>query len=316
MTNGPLVSVLIPTFNGGEFISQTILSVLNQTYEHLEIIISDDGSTDGTAEIVNQFASEDPRVRLDAHENIGIFANPIRLIKEASSDFVKFLLQDDLLDPPCIEHLLSGITSAEGIVMATSKRRIIDAHGQRLPDAQSNSALVGTSCRIPGTLLGDNLLEMNCNRIGELSTVLFRRDAVDVESLWSFPGWDPKVNGDVALWLKLLTRGDAWYCADELSSFRVHGGQFGQRPELIAAGVADWFHLIQGARTLGYLQVPSQERQALGVTLACAAATYVALTESPEANDVLDTIDITSARLREICVEASASDAVPSNLVA
>ncbi len=300
MSTNPLVSVLIPTFNGGEFVAQTIRSVLGQSYEHLEIIVSDDGSTDGTVEIVRHLAAEDDRVRLDAHANIGIFANPIRLLKAASSDLVKFVLQDDLLDPGCIEHLLSGLGPDESIVMATSKRRIIDASGHVCPDDASTTAIVQSSCRIPGILLGDHLLETNCNRIGELSTVLFRRNAVDADRLWQFPGLHPKVNGDVALWLKLLARGDAWYCNEELSSFRRHEGQFGQGPEIAIAGLRDWFHLIQGARSLGFLAVPSQERQALAVTLACAGSTYASLMNHEDASAILDTLDLTSRRLREL----------------
>lgn len=297
----PLVSILIPTYNGGEFISQTIVSALNQTHEHIEVIVSDDGSTDGTAEIVSQLADEDPRVRVDVHENIGIFANPIRLLRSASSDLVKFVLQDDLLDPTCVEQLVDGITSDEGIVMATSKRRTIDAHGTRMADSPATTALTSVSTRIPGILLGDNVLETNCNRIGELSTVLFRRSAVDVETLWEFPGWNPQVNGDVALWLKLLARGDAWYCSEELSSFRVHDAQFGKRPGLMTDGLLDWFHLAQGARSLGYLKVPSQERQALSMTLNCAAATYSLLEDGPEALRTLDIIGLVSHRLHELC---------------
>lgn len=300
MSTDPLVSVLIPTYNGGEFVAQTIASVLRSTHEHLEIIVSDDGSTDGTVEIARHFAAEDDRVVLDAHENIGIFANPIRLLKAASSDLVKFVLQDDLLDPSCIEHLLSGMGSDQSIVMATSKRRIIDASGHVCPDNASTTSIVQSSCRIPGILLGDHLLETNCNRIGELSTVLFRRNAVDADRLWHFPGWYPKVNGDVALWLKLLARGDAWYCAEELSSFRRHDGQFGQGPEIAIVGLLDWFHLIQGARSLGFLAVPSQERQALAVTLACAGSSYASLMNHPDAPAILDALDLTSERLREL----------------
>ena len=60
----PLVSVVLPTLNGRRFVAESIASILDQTYRHLELIVVDGGSTDGTREIVAQLA--DPRVVLDA----------------------------------------------------------------------------------------------------------------------------------------------------------------------------------------------------------------------------------------------------------
>jgi glycosyltransferase involved in cell wall biosynthesis len=69
-----LVSVCIPTFNGAQFIKQTLESVLGQTYDQLEIIIQDDGSTDNTLEIVRSFA--DPRITVrTSPENLGGASN-------------------------------------------------------------------------------------------------------------------------------------------------------------------------------------------------------------------------------------------------
>lgn len=300
----PLVSVLIPTYNGGAYVSQTIVSVLNQTYENIEIIISDDGSTDGTLEIIEQFATQDERIHIDAHENIGIFANPIRLLKAASSDLAKFVLQDDLLEANCIERLVAGINSRDGIVLATSKRKMIDESGNSLPDNQAIIGLAKEDSFIPGELLGDHVLETNCNRIGELTTVLFRRSAVEVDDMWGFPGWDVRTNGDIVLWIKLLARGDAWYCAETLSSLRKHGDQFGSRPDIVIDGTLEWFHLIQGARTMGFLKRPEQERLALATALAHSAGLHANLCDHPRAPEILDVLELGLTRLRSLKIAA------------
>src|SRR3954449_2427468 len=123
-----VVSVLVPTYNGQRFIAPTIESVLAQTYEHLEVVVGDDCSSDGTVEIVRHLTAGDPRVRvLEYDRNVGGFArhdgvlvvkDPPRAAGRASHDvllrastgpYVKFLLQDDLLAPDAIERLVAPL---------------------------------------------------------------------------------------------------------------------------------------------------------------------------------------------------------------
>src|ERR1700679_2362004 len=68
----PLVSVIIPVYNGAAFVGETIESALKQTYGNLEIIVVDDGSTDGTLDILNRYAANDERVRVIAQANGGV----------------------------------------------------------------------------------------------------------------------------------------------------------------------------------------------------------------------------------------------------
>ncbi|TAE54273.1 MAG: glycosyltransferase, partial [Oscillatoriales cyanobacterium] len=67
--NQPLISVIIPAYNAEEFIAQTIESVLSQTYQNIEILVVDDGSTDTTAEIIKSFAQKDSRIILLQQSN-------------------------------------------------------------------------------------------------------------------------------------------------------------------------------------------------------------------------------------------------------
>lgn len=89
------ISVLIPTYNRANYLSQTIESVLTQDYPHLEIIVSDNASTDGTRELVQSFL-RDGRVRYERNErNIGLVANHKKAIEYATGDYFLILSDDD-----------------------------------------------------------------------------------------------------------------------------------------------------------------------------------------------------------------------------
>lgn len=100
----PLVSVIVPFYNGKRFIGEAIDSVLNQTYQSLEIIIVDDGSTDDPESAVGPFLS-DPRIKLIKHgQNKGISAARNTGIKASGGEFIAFLDQDDMWLPEKLER--------------------------------------------------------------------------------------------------------------------------------------------------------------------------------------------------------------------
>ncbi|WP_316809641.1 glycosyltransferase family A protein [Pedobacter agri] len=94
-----LVSIIIPSFNYGHLINETLQSVIKQTYRNWECIIVDDGSTDNTAEVVNQFIKENPQYQFKYHhvKNGGTSAAKNTGIELASGEYVQFLDADDLL---------------------------------------------------------------------------------------------------------------------------------------------------------------------------------------------------------------------------
>jgi glycosyltransferase involved in cell wall biosynthesis len=99
-----LVSVVIPAFNAENFVSETITSVLRQTYHQLEIVLIDDGSTDGTAEIAETSLKESPfPYQILRQLNAGAAAARNRGWRAANGDWIQFLDADDLLDSQKIE---------------------------------------------------------------------------------------------------------------------------------------------------------------------------------------------------------------------
>ena len=96
--NDKLVSIIIPAFNYGHFISQSLDSVVSQSYRKWECIIVDDGSTDDTREIVDEYCASDRRFRYVYHENSGLSAARNTGIAHCSGSYVQFLDADDLIE--------------------------------------------------------------------------------------------------------------------------------------------------------------------------------------------------------------------------
>jgi glycosyltransferase involved in cell wall biosynthesis len=113
IANNTFISICIPTYNREQYISETILSALEQNHENSEIIIIDDGSTDNTEIIVNSFASEKIKYFKKHHTNSPDTRN--RCISEAKGDFILWLDSDDILAPNLILRFLNILNEYPGI---------------------------------------------------------------------------------------------------------------------------------------------------------------------------------------------------------
>lgn len=104
---GELVSILIPAYNAEQWIEDTIRSALNQTWSNKEIIIVDDGSSDGTFNIAKSF--ESGNVKVVRQENAGACSARNKALSLAQGDYIQWLDSDDLLHPEKIAHQLRGV---------------------------------------------------------------------------------------------------------------------------------------------------------------------------------------------------------------
>ena len=102
LSKNPTVSVVIPVYNAEKYISDTLKSVLNQSYKEIEIIVVNDGSTDQTESIVKQNFN-DPRIKLINQSNAGCSAAKNTGLKHATGEWIQYLDADDLLSPDKLE---------------------------------------------------------------------------------------------------------------------------------------------------------------------------------------------------------------------
>ena len=103
------ITVAVAVYNSDSYLDRTILSILNQTYRNLEVILVDDGSTDNCPAICDKYAEIDPRVKVIHKKNGGLFSSRNVGMEAATGDYLAFMDGDDWIDPDMYENMLSAI---------------------------------------------------------------------------------------------------------------------------------------------------------------------------------------------------------------
>ena len=207
----PRVSVVMPIYNGAAFLASSIDSVLAQTIPDFELILVDDGSTDGTAEIIRDYAARDARIVPVAKPNSGIADTLNRGLAVARGEWVARLDSDDLMVPERLERQLAFMAANPDAIAAGSYYEIIDpagaSHGTRLPLPRTRDELAGfLAAREPLSFLHPSMM--------------FRRQtALDLH------GYDKQTEPaeDVDLFARMLATGAPILIQPEvLLRYRVH----------------------------------------------------------------------------------------------
>ncbi len=123
----PLVSVCIPTYNRKKYLRQTLDSIVAQTYKDYEIILFDDGSTDGTKEMIEDIGFP---VTYHWQQNAGDAAARNKLIELAKGQYISFIDSDDLLMPDAIERMVSAMEAQNEDVIVYGPYFRIDQNGK------------------------------------------------------------------------------------------------------------------------------------------------------------------------------------------
>ena len=130
----PKVSIGLPVYNGEDFLEEAVDSILAQTYADLELVISDNASTDGTERICQDFAARDSRVRYyRSDENLGASWNFNRVFELANGDYFKWAAHDDRCEPEYLERCVEVLDENPEIVLVFPRSRRITLDGQLHP---------------------------------------------------------------------------------------------------------------------------------------------------------------------------------------
>ncbi|MFC4721191.1 glycosyltransferase family 2 protein [Geojedonia litorea] len=230
----PLVSICIPTYNGAAYLAEALQSALAQTYRPLEIVISDDASSDATLEVVASFKSScDFPIKVLHHHPSGIGANWNHCVQHAQGDYIKFLFQDDVLLPDCINQLMDLIQRDTHIGMVYCKRDfILDVSNKQhldfvnaYGDLHHNWGVVDVKEGVlPGTnyLKDPQFLNAPKNKIGEPSAILLRKGCFEKVGYF-----DEQLHQDLdcAYWYRLMPYYKVGFKDAELVQFRLHNQQ-------------------------------------------------------------------------------------------
>ncbi len=131
----PTVSLGLPVYNGEAYLTETLDSILGQTFADFELIISDNASTDRTEAICREYAARDGRIRYVRNpENVGASENYNQTFRLAKGRYFKWCAHDDLLAPTFLECCAGIMDAHPDVVLCYTLARAIDAHGDVIKD--------------------------------------------------------------------------------------------------------------------------------------------------------------------------------------
>lgn len=110
-----LVSIIIPIYNQEKYLNKSLISAITQTYQNIEIVCVNDGSTDSSLMIIEKFKNEDPRIKLINQENSGLVHAVVTGVKNAKGTYICFLDSDDYIGENYVEYFINNIKNADFI---------------------------------------------------------------------------------------------------------------------------------------------------------------------------------------------------------
>lgn len=225
------VSVYMPVHNAERYIIEAVQSVLAQTYRKFELIIVDDGSTDGSLAVLRRLAAQDSRIRLSSRANQGVSATRNECLTLSRGEFVAVLDSDDIALPDRLDRQLKFLSDHPEYLAVGSRALVIDPDGDPLCewftecsheaiDAKNIGAGVSAICHS----------SVMMRRADVLAVGGYRTETVPAE--------------DLDLWLRLAERGRLANLPEILAKYRVHTGGIsrttdGQLARGVRAAVAD-----------------------------------------------------------------------------
>lgn len=207
-----LISVCIPVYNGESFIGETIQMILKQDYDNMEILISDNASTDNTVKEIIKI--QDTRIRiLMNNTNIGMGGNWNSLIKQAKGEYVIIVCADDFLLPGAIRAKAEVLDRNSDVNIVFSSSYVMNEKGRKIMKRRPFRG----NCKLDGKKMQQELF-IKRNFFAEPTNNMLRRSAMLYtgefdEKLWYTIDWD--------YWIRILSEGNAYYIDKPYSGFRI-----------------------------------------------------------------------------------------------
>lgn len=226
------VTIGLPVYNGERFLRDALTSILSQTFDDFRLVVSDNGSTDASASIIEEFASSDARVIvLRSDRNRGAAWNYNRVFAECQSPYFKWAAADDMLAPAALERLVGTLdAAARSVVLVYPRTQMVDETGQVLDEIEDAIASPpGAPPHVRLRTVVRNMIYGNC------IYSLVRSDAMRRTRLHgSFP------SADYVLLAELALVGDFEVVPEPLFLRRLHEGT-SVRANRTQEALTSWF---------------------------------------------------------------------------
>lgn len=246
------VSVVIPVYNGEAFLAEAVQSVLEQTHREFELVAVDDGSTDGSAAILDAFAAKDPRVRVIRQANAGGAGARNRALAEAKADWVISLDHDDAMLRHRIERQLAFIAAHPDVRVFASRAYYINKSGRVIGNTKLEP--LTTPAQLERFVAGGGVIGLNHSSI-----------ALHRPTVLAVGGYRPAFEGaeDIDLWNRVLDAGHlVLQQEDILTRYRIHGDSIMASQARRNWEVCEWAIACMRARRAGRPEPTREEFQA------------------------------------------------------
>jgi glycosyltransferase involved in cell wall biosynthesis len=211
----PKVTICIPAYNHGRYVGNALESALAQTMRDIEVVVSDDSSTDATYEVARRSQIPAGSGSTERRQP-GMVENWNLCLRNARGEYVKLLCSDDILEPSCLEKQAIVLDTHEKVVLVSAARRLLDEEGAETGVAYYADRFVVK----PGTDVINDCFHRVGNLIGEPCAVLFRRAAASRGFHTAY-----RQLTDLEMWFHLLERGGFAHVPEALCGLRRHAGQ-------------------------------------------------------------------------------------------
>ncbi len=217
--NQPLVSVITPTYNRPEYLKAALTSAVEQTYQNIEIIVSDNCSPENPHGIIDSF--KDSRIHFFRNEsNLGMFTNTMNSFKKARGKYVACLLDDDMWEKDFLAKLVPALEANSNLALAFCDHYVIKGDGKIDIDGTKNcSDFYKRSNLKEGIYQPFYKLSLIDRAVSSATAAVIRREIIDWDSI------PPEVGGSWDIYLNYLccrTGLGAYYYPAKLTKYREH----------------------------------------------------------------------------------------------
>jgi glycosyltransferase involved in cell wall biosynthesis len=210
----PKISIGLPVYNGEDYLAQTLESLLSQTWEDFELIISDNGSSDSTPEIIQKFVGEDARIKaFRSDQNLGAWRNLNKVFAEGNGEFFVFVSHDDLYEPQFLETAMATLEKDPDALGCYARTEVIDAAGEQIK-------IVENDWRFDSALPSERVAAAVFFAPPVIAFGVYRRSVLEQTSLF-----EPYSGSDRTFAIELALAGRLLGLQGALFKYRRHAGQ-------------------------------------------------------------------------------------------